>query len=657
MTDLVRAWSTFEIKSFDDDARTFEGIASTPNTDRGGDIVDPLGAVFDVPFPLKWQHGTGDIKHPVGWVTHAAPNKSGIPVKGNFAKPEIGDPPSLVEALNVAWALVRKKLVRGLSIGFKPIEADPIKGTFGLHFKKWEWLELSAVDIPMNAEANILTVKAMDQAALAKSGATAPPPIAATHSAAVVSAIPKGKRIMSTREQVAGLEAKRAANAAAVAAILDKTAEEERTTTAEEKQQCEDLNAQIKSIDEDLVFWRAREGAEVAKAVPIAAAAGVSEKQSVKIRSGEMAPKPNKNLEPGIAFARYVKAFAFAKGNYHEAAAYAKANWDSSTPEVELALKTAISAGTTTDSVWAGPLVYAQDFPAAFLEFLRPLTIIGRIPGMTRVPFNIRYGIQDGGSTVAWVGQGAPKPVSKLTFTSGTLGFAKAAGIVVITQELARFSSPSAELLVRNDLAAQMVYFLDQQFIDPGVAAVANVSPASVTNGATAVRQAAAAWTSMANVLTDIKAFLSLFSAQEISLAGAVWVTTPDVALSLGMVMNTGGTDFAFPEVGVNGGTFFGLPVIVSNSVPHSTSAGSILVLIIPQYIYMADEGGIMIDTSTEASLQMDTAPTVNSATPTATTLVSLWQTNSIGIRVERIINWQRARTYGVGYIDNIHTS
>ena len=101
---------------------------------------------------------------------------------------------------------------------------------------------------------------------------------------------------------------------------------------------------------------------------------------------------------------------------------------------------------------------------------------------MQHVPFNIRYGIQDGTSTVAWVGQGAPKPVSKLTFTSGSLGFAKAAGIVVITQELARFSSPSAELKVRNDLTGQMVTFLDQQFIDPSVAAVANVSPASVTN-------------------------------------------------------------------------------------------------------------------------------------------------------------------------------
>ena len=93
--------------------------------------------------------------------------------------------------------------------------------------------------------------------------------------------------------------------------------------------------------------------------------------------------------------------------------------------------------------------------------------------------------------------------------------------------------------------------------------------------------------------------------------------------------MNTGGTDFAFPEVGVNGGTFFGLPVIGVEFGAAQHVGGFDPALIVPQYIYMADEGGIMIDTSTEALLQMDTAPTVNSATPTATTLVSLWQTGS----------------------------
>ncbi len=315
-----------------------------------------------------------------------------------------------------------------------------------------------------------------------------------------------------------------------------------------------------------------------------------------------------------------------------------------------------MGAGTSSDSVWAGPLVYAQDFPAAFLDFLRPKTIIGKLNGLSRVPFNIRYGIQDGGSTVGWVGQGLPKPVTKLHFTSGSLGFAKAAGIVVITQELARFSSPSAELKVRDDLTAQMVQFLDTQFIDPGVAAVANVNPASVTNGAGNIRQAANLWDTMAHVITDIRVFLGTFAANEISLDGAYWIMTPDTALNLGLLLNTAGTAFAFPQVDVNGGTFLGIPVIVSNAVPHSTSAGSIVVLVKPSMIYMADDGAIAIDASTEASLQMDSAPTTQDATSgTGTSLVSMFQTNSIAVRVERVINWSRARSYGVGYIDNVH--
>ncbi len=227
----------------------------------------------------------------------------------------------------------------------------------------------------------------------------------------------------------------------------------------------------------------------------------------------------------------------------------------------------------------------------------------------------------------------------------------------MITQELARFSSPSAELKVRDDLTKQMIYFLDQQFIDPGVAAVANVSPASILNGASNVRQAAAAWTTMAAVLTDVFALMTTFAANEISLQGAYWIMTPDMALRLSLLLNTGGTDFAFPNITVNGGTFLGLPVIVSNSVPHSTSAGAIVALVVPSDIYLADDGQVAIDASTEASLQMDTAPTNNSATPTATTLVSMFQTNSIAIRAERVINWARARDYGVGYIDNVHSS
>jgi hypothetical protein len=102
---------------------------------------------------------------------------------------------------------------------------------------------------------------------------------------------------------------------------------------------------------------------------------------------------------------------------------------------------------------------------------------------------------------------------------------------------------------------------------------------------------------------------------------------------------------------------FMGLPVIVSNSVPHSTSAGAIVALVKPSEVFLADDGGVNISVSGEASLNMDTAPTNNSATPTATSVVSMFQTDSIAIRCERFLNWGVRRAYGVGYIDNMHTS
>src|SRR5512135_801284 len=50
-----RAYSTILIKSINEDQRIIEGVASTPTADRVGDIVEPLGAKFNLPMPLLWQ--------------------------------------------------------------------------------------------------------------------------------------------------------------------------------------------------------------------------------------------------------------------------------------------------------------------------------------------------------------------------------------------------------------------------------------------------------------------------------------------------------------------------------------------------------------------------------------------------------------------------
>ncbi len=45
-----RAYSLLEIKAVNEDERTITGIASTPATDRDGDVVEPKGAVFKLPL-------------------------------------------------------------------------------------------------------------------------------------------------------------------------------------------------------------------------------------------------------------------------------------------------------------------------------------------------------------------------------------------------------------------------------------------------------------------------------------------------------------------------------------------------------------------------------------------------------------------------------
>src|SRR4029450_8482915 len=47
------------------------------------------------------------------------------------------------------------------------------------------------------------------------------------------------------------------------------------------------------------------------------------------------------------------------------------------------------------------------------------------------------------------------------------------------------------------------------------------------------------------------------------------------------------------------------------------------------------------IDASQEASLQMDSAPM--SPADATTVYVSLWQSNSVGLRAERFVNWNKA--------------
>lgn len=445
---------------------------------------------------------------------------------------------------------------------------------------------------------------------------------------------------LAITDQIAKFDTKRKGCIERAEAIMAKAAEEARTLDEAESEEYDTLQTEVKAIDEHVTRLKAHESTMVAKATPITPNAGAGEgaqpggRPHITVRS---------NVAKGTAFTRYAIALARAKGNIMQAEQIAK-QWKESTPEVELVLRAAVAAGTTSDTTWAGPLVQYNDMVSEFIELLRPATILGRMDSLRRVPFNIRIPRQTSGISGAFVGEGAPTPVQKPAFDNVTMTWAKASTIVVLTEELVRMSNPSAEALVRQDLIDGTASFLDKRFIDPIYSGVANVSPASITYGVTPRN---ASGITLGAIDDDVGYLMQQFATNELSLATGVWVMSSALAINLSLLRTNQDTR-AFPDLSMRGGTFYGLPVIVSN---NNTVAGSPndehLILVDQREVLLADDGQMMIDMSTEASLQMNDAPSAG-----AQSLVSLWQNGLTGVKIDRWINWTKRRSAAVQYID-----
>lgn len=163
MKNENRAYSLLEVKNYDDDEQVITGWATTPEPDRYGDVVEPLGAKFAAELPLLWQHRHDS---PVGIVKFGKPTKDGIPFTASVAK--ITTPGALKDMCDLAWQSVKEKLVRGVSIGFRALEYSYMDGG-GIRFTESEIYELSLVTIPANAAATIQSIKAMDTSGMRRS--------------------------------------------------------------------------------------------------------------------------------------------------------------------------------------------------------------------------------------------------------------------------------------------------------------------------------------------------------------------------------------------------------------------------------------------------------------------------------------------------------
>lgn len=428
-----------------------------------------------------------------------------------------------------------------------------------------------------------------------------------------------------TSERIAELQKQRAAKVEALSKLSEISEAEGRAMNDDEARAFDEGDAEIKSMDETITRLRTLEAT---------LARGAEHVNGPRITVVER-PKPEK----GIRFARMVQAIAFTRGNLMQAVEIAKTQWPES-PEISEVLRaqamgvtraTTVAAGTTTDPAWAGALTQAATMSGELIELVRQEAVIGRLPGLRRVPFNVRIPRETAAMAAAtWVGQGMSKPVGRASYDLLTMPFTKASLICVITEELARFSNPGAEGLMRTSLVRAVTEFLDSQFVNSALAPVAGVSPGGITNGLPGSQTFPSSGDALANIQYDIAKAVATLNTVTAPRAPA-WLMHPTKLVAVQSVINAFG-QAAFPTAA--NGYIAGYPVYTSAAVKIDE-----VVLFDQDDVLLASDDTVTVDVSREASLQMDSAP----ATP-PTPLVSLWQQNMIGLRAEQFIHWQRAR-------------
>jgi HK97 family phage major capsid protein/HK97 family phage prohead protease len=639
---LKRAYSLLEIKALDADQRILTGVATTPSTDSEGDVVEPDGAEYKLPLPLLWQH---DARGPIGEVFAARSTSAGIEIKARIAQTDT--PGNVKTRLDDAWESLKLGLVKGLSIGFRSLEESYDKTTGGYHFVRWAWHELSCVTIPANADCTVQTIRA----------ASGAPPV-------IPAGVPASKRApvklredstmkKSFADQIAGWEQTRAAKAARQEAIQEKATADGRGKDDAEREEFDTLDGEIKGIDAELVDLRKLEAREKTMAAPVS-------------KDGQVRPNAHitvdKKLPPGIAFARYAMCMGMARGNPYEAKQLAQENYGDDgamlIKMIDLQQKGAIGAANAQTAGWASELV-PYNVMDDFINFLRPRTILGKFgttqngttyPGLRTVPFNTRVSGFSSGTSAAWVGEGLPVLLSKGVSMTTSLTWSKLGALAVLTKEEIRFSNPSAEAKVRDDLVAALVQKMDIDFLNPARAAVANVNPSSITYQTTPVLTTG---TTAAAFRTDFATLIGTFATALLSPEDIVIIMSTVDALNISLMITSLGNQ-VFPGMTMAGGYLMGFPVITTTAMVSTGSPSStIIVAVKAGEIYLADDGEVTVDASDQASLEMVDSSSVTGIVGTGASVVSLWQTNMVGLKVTRAVNWKLRRTGAARYIYN----
>lgn len=646
---------------------TYDFILSDETQDRVGDVIEARG----------WKL-TNFRKNPVALYGH---DNSRLPI-GKWVNVRvekaqlIGTLQLAPEGTNSFTDAVRKlldlRMLNACSVGFHPIKADPLDpdNPWGAwRYKEQELLECSVVTVPANPNATVqralsefpAEVKSLLLAASGTGQRVSIPAVSAAKSGPVTpnqkGAGPMTKLaelIQQDRDEIIALHDKQAPFHTKIAADED--------LTDDEAAEFDQIEADKLVVSKRLAQREATEKA-IGQQVATRQAAAPGGLASPALRSTFPAKSPASSRERPLDLlvklgVVHLKAF-IERRNVME-------QWKESYPErqdVEAIVKAVTNPAQTTVAGWAAELVETATWD--FIDALRAISVYGDLaPRGVRFTFGrngqLKIPRRNGGSGAgaapdlrgAFVGEGQPIPVRRGSFGAVTLVPHKMGVISTYTREMAQYSNPQIEGLIREGIIDDTAYAIDTALLD-AVAGDA-IRPAGLGNGVVGIPGAAGG--DIDAVTADVAAAILPFVAANAA-SGLVWLVNPAKAFKLQWLASPIGT-YPFREQ-AQAGTLGGFPMIQSTNVGltdlwliratdfASSTADTPEFDVSDVATIHEDDGGYPADqamrpgTSTVLPLATGTS---GAGAITAAPVRSLWQTASIGIRMLLGMDWAMRR-------------
>ena len=611
------------------DGGSLEFVLSDATVDRYGDIVEARG------WDLR-----NFKRNPIALFGHSA----SFPI-GTWSNVRV-EGGKLLARLNLAArgtsqrldeliGLVEQGILRAVSVGFRPVEWEPIdkdKPYGGQRYTKQELLETSLVSVPANPAAialarslhlspETITLAFGEQAETRRGrhsdhGGNATKP----HQT-------KGHPPMTTLSQ--RIEAAQADLNAKRDRLMELNAEENMDFDA-----IEALTGNIDHVERSISVMKASE-AKIGAAVGSPASPAIL-RQPLGF--------PAADVKPSDLIIRSAVCHFLAKATGREIDRVLDERYPGH-EATSVVTKADATIATTTTSGWASQLVNTA--LADLMDLLTPFSVY---PGLAARGIKVTFNNNQGAITIpsistdaslagGFVLEGDPIPVGRLTTASTSLVPHKFAVMTTMSKEAAKYTTPALEGVLRRSILRRTAITLDGLLLD--ATAGSTTRPAGLLNGVSAAATGYGGGDYEA-VLADINAVMAPFDTANAG-RSMVLIMHPAQARKLAMMPGPDGT-FGWADRFMAGFT-----------VLTSTSATAAHLIAVDAEDFATATGDVPeFDVSEQATLHMSDAPgeIVTAGGTVNDPIRSMFQTNSLALRMILPITWKMRRTGMVQWID-----